>query len=394
MLESAGERSRGIDIHEPTIRPRCLADSINRRSFLEPLGLWTGRPGAGRFARSASISRREQGGRYGKARGSLARRRQSRRTLPVKARRVIHLCMAGGPSQFETFDWKPRAEASSTASRSRSRSPRGSSSPSCRARCSRHAGRRRRLPEARAVGPGDLRPFPAHRRHRRRHLHHPLDADRADQSRPCARLHELGLDHQGAAEHGLVAALRSGVRVGRTCPASSCSPRRAGPASSRSRPGSGRRAILPSKFQGILFQSKGDAVHYIGSPDGSLPEHAAAGHRRGQPPQRHAGRGHARPRDPDPDQPVRAGVPDAGLGARADRFRKRAAGDARHLRREAARRRQLRLELPAGAAARRARGPVHPALSPRLGSPQQPRSGDARRRGRRGPRPVRRWSRT
>ena len=26
--------------------------------------------------------------------------------------------------------------------------------------------------------------------------------------------------------------------------------------------------ILPSKFQGILFQSKGDAVHYIGSPEG------------------------------------------------------------------------------------------------------------------------------
>src|SRR4051794_15328342 len=26
---------------------------------------------------------------------------------PIKARRIIHLCMAGGPSQFETFDWKP-----------------------------------------------------------------------------------------------------------------------------------------------------------------------------------------------------------------------------------------------------------------------------------------------
>ena len=27
--------------------------------------------------------------------------------LPVKAKRIIHLCMAGGPSQFESFDWKP-----------------------------------------------------------------------------------------------------------------------------------------------------------------------------------------------------------------------------------------------------------------------------------------------
>jgi hypothetical protein len=27
--------------------------------------------------------------------------------FPVRAKRVIHLCMAGGPSQFESFDWKP-----------------------------------------------------------------------------------------------------------------------------------------------------------------------------------------------------------------------------------------------------------------------------------------------
>src|SRR3954454_6287660 len=26
---------------------------------------------------------------------------------PIKAKRVIHLCMAGGPSQFESFDYKP-----------------------------------------------------------------------------------------------------------------------------------------------------------------------------------------------------------------------------------------------------------------------------------------------
>jgi len=27
---------------------------------------------------------------------------------PIKAKRLIYLCMAGGPSQFETFDWKPK----------------------------------------------------------------------------------------------------------------------------------------------------------------------------------------------------------------------------------------------------------------------------------------------
>jgi hypothetical protein len=31
--------------------------------------------------------------------------------LPVRAKRVIFLCMAGGPSQLETFDWKPQLKA-------------------------------------------------------------------------------------------------------------------------------------------------------------------------------------------------------------------------------------------------------------------------------------------
>ena len=28
--------------------------------------------------------------------------------FPAKAKRVIHLCMAGGPSHLETFDYKPK----------------------------------------------------------------------------------------------------------------------------------------------------------------------------------------------------------------------------------------------------------------------------------------------
>src|SRR6185295_4423983 len=27
--------------------------------------------------------------------------------VPMRARRIIHLCMAGGPSHLETLDWKP-----------------------------------------------------------------------------------------------------------------------------------------------------------------------------------------------------------------------------------------------------------------------------------------------
>src|ERR1043166_5354649 len=31
---------------------------------------------------------------------------------PVRARRIIHLCMAGGPSHLESFDYKPRLKRS------------------------------------------------------------------------------------------------------------------------------------------------------------------------------------------------------------------------------------------------------------------------------------------
>ena len=31
--------------------------------------------------------------------------------FPVRAKRVIYMCMAGGPSHLETFDWKPELKA-------------------------------------------------------------------------------------------------------------------------------------------------------------------------------------------------------------------------------------------------------------------------------------------
>ena len=84
--------------------------------------------------------------------------------------------------------------------------------------------------------------------------------------------------------------------------------------------------FLPSKFQGIQFQSKGDAVHYIGSPEGVCQSTQRQVDRGGQPAQRRARRGEARPRDPDPDQPVRDGLPDAGSVPELTDFAQRAAG--------------------------------------------------------------------
>ncbi len=52
-------------------------------------------------------------GQAGHARAGTAGPRPWTGTLhkphhPVRARRIIHLCMAGGPSQFESFEWKPK----------------------------------------------------------------------------------------------------------------------------------------------------------------------------------------------------------------------------------------------------------------------------------------------
>jgi hypothetical protein len=73
---------------------------IHRRSFLRQSGVGLG---CLALAQMAGVGQRiEAAPSGGKWRGVI-----SPPHLPIKAKRVIHLCMAGGPSQFETFDWKP-----------------------------------------------------------------------------------------------------------------------------------------------------------------------------------------------------------------------------------------------------------------------------------------------
>lgn len=90
----------------PTFDPTAHALSINRRTFLTQSAYGLGgiayallqpklaaaTPGAGALPPGWSGALREA-------------------HLPVRAKRVIFLCMAGGPSQLETFDWKPQLRA-------------------------------------------------------------------------------------------------------------------------------------------------------------------------------------------------------------------------------------------------------------------------------------------
>lgn len=73
--------------------PAAHALSVRRRAFLTQSAY-----GLGGMA-MASLMQEAQAGQA----GALVRPH-----VPVKARRVIFLCMAGGPSHLETFDWKPK----------------------------------------------------------------------------------------------------------------------------------------------------------------------------------------------------------------------------------------------------------------------------------------------
>ena len=101
-----------------------------------------------------------------------------------------------------------------------------------------------------------------------------------------------------------------------------------------------------------------------------------------------------RPRDPGPDRPVRDGLPDADLGARADRHLERAQARSRHVRARRPQAGHLRPLLPAGPPPGRARRPVRPDLPPRLGPARQPGRRPAAASARTSTRPASRWSPT
>ncbi|MDX2020704.1 MAG: DUF1501 domain-containing protein [Deltaproteobacteria bacterium] len=72
--------------------------ALQRRTFLRNAGYGLGATAA----YSLGLGRAMAGSASGAWKGVV-----SQPHFPVRAKRVIHLCMAGAPSQFESFDWKP-----------------------------------------------------------------------------------------------------------------------------------------------------------------------------------------------------------------------------------------------------------------------------------------------
>src|SRR3954470_4297183 len=83
-------------------RPRPLSMALERRTFLSRFGV-----GVGAAALSLMLGT-EKSARASSSSPSNYRGLPGMPALAAKAKRVIFLCMAGGPSHLETFDNKPK----------------------------------------------------------------------------------------------------------------------------------------------------------------------------------------------------------------------------------------------------------------------------------------------
>jgi hypothetical protein len=222
--------------------------SINRRTFLGRAAY-----GIGGMALASLL---------GRAEAALIRPAHT----PVRARRVIHLCMAGGPSHLETFDYKPELKRID-----------GKAFPESFTKGKQLA--QLQNTELKARGP-----FVKFRPYGQSGLAvsdlFPHIGSLADQICVIKSMHTEQINHDPA--HAFMNT--GSIIKGRPSMGSwllyglgaetenlpgfvvltSVGKAGAQPISARQ----WSSGFLPSKYQGILFQSKGDAVHYVGNPEG------------------------------------------------------------------------------------------------------------------------------
>jgi hypothetical protein len=186
--------------------------------------------------------------------------------FPVRAKRVIHLCMAGGPSHLESFDFKPDLKRIN-----------GQAFPESFTKGQQLAQLQNMVLKARG-------PFTEFQKYGQAGQEvasiFPHIASIADDICIVRSLHTEQINHDPA--HAFMNA--GSVIKGRPSMGSwllygigaetddlpgfvvltSAGKSGLQPVSARQ----WSSGFLPSKFQGILFQSKGDAVHYVGNPSG------------------------------------------------------------------------------------------------------------------------------
>lgn len=247
----------------PFSHPAFL-QAIHRRSFLKRSAY-----GLGGMALAHLLGRPMQataaggsGSSSGPWRGAI------QPTLVPRIKRIIHLCMAGGPSQFESFDWKPELKARH-----------GEAFPESLTRGQQLAQLQNTPLKARGPFVGfqkygksgqqisDLFPKTAGiaddiciiRSMVTEQINHDpaqafMNSGSILKGRPSMGswlIYGLGAETQNLPGFIVLMSRAKGYSG-------------AQPVSSRQ----WSSGFLPTRFQGIQFQSKGDAVHYVGNPDG------------------------------------------------------------------------------------------------------------------------------
>ena len=228
--------------------------SVNRRAFLTQSAY-----GLGGIALASLM---------GPSQAASAQTGGSLKTLHFapRAKRVIHLCMAGGPSHLETFDWKPELKRLD-----------GQAFPESFTKGQQLAQLQGAVLKARG-------PFVDFSKHGKNGIEisslFPGLASVADELCVVRSMQTEQINHDTA--HAFMNT--GSIIKGRPSMGSwllyglgaetedlpgfvvlvSQGKNGAQPVSARQ----WSSGVLPSKFQGIQFQSKGDPVHYLGSPDG------------------------------------------------------------------------------------------------------------------------------
>ncbi|MBL9213133.1 MAG: DUF1501 domain-containing protein [Opitutaceae bacterium] len=239
--------------------PTTHALSVNRRTFLQQSAY-----GLGGMAFALLANRLGAAGGAPRPAGWNGALRESH--FPVRAKRVIFLCMAGGPSQFETFDWKPKLKElhgqpfpeSFTAGQQLAQlqgteltargpftafKPHGQAGIEVSELFPHIAGIADDLCVIRSMQTEQINHDTAHAF---------MNTGSIIKGRPSMGswlLYGLGAETQDLP--GFIV-LTSAGKFGLQ------------PISARQ----WSSGVLPSRFQGIQFQSRGDAVHYVGNPDG------------------------------------------------------------------------------------------------------------------------------
>jgi hypothetical protein len=186
--------------------------------------------------------------------------------FPVRAKRVIHLCMAGGPSHLESFDYKPELKRID-----------GQPFPASFTKGQQLA--QLQNTELKARGP-----FVEFKKHGKSGQEisniFPAIAGIADDICIVRSMHTDQINHDPAhafMNSGSIIKGRPSMGswllygLGAETDDLPCFVVLTSQGKSGLQPISARQwssGFLPTRFQGILFQSKGQAVHYVGNPEG------------------------------------------------------------------------------------------------------------------------------